>query len=175
MYHGCCSVAKSCPTLWDPMDCSTPGYPVLHYLLAWICLNSCPLSQWCYLTISSSAAPLSFCLQYFPASRSFPMSQLFASSGQSIGGSASVLSMNIQGWFPLGLMGWPPCSPRNCQESSPTSPFKSISSSAFSLLYHLALTSIHDNWKNHSFDYTLGLTIMVINGILAYNRKRLIV
>ena len=105
MYHGCCSVVKLCPTLCDPMDCSTPGSPVLHYLLAWICLNSCPLSQWCYVTISSSAAPLSFCLQYFPASRSFPMSQLFASSGRSIGGSASVLPITIQGWFPLGLMG----------------------------------------------------------------------
>ena len=105
MYHGCCSVAKPCPTLCDSVDCSTLGSPVLHYLLAWICLNSCPLSQWYYLTISSSAAPLSFCLQYFPASRSFPMSQLFTSSGQSIAASASVLPMNIKGWFPLGLMG----------------------------------------------------------------------
>ena len=57
MYHGCCSVVKLCPTLCDPMDCSTPGSPVLHYVLAWICLNSCPLSQWCYLTISSSVTP----------------------------------------------------------------------------------------------------------------------
>ena len=105
MYHGCCSVAKSCPTLCDPMDCSTPGSPVLHYLLAWICLNSCPLSQWCYLTISSSAAPFSFCLQSFPASESFPRSQLFASAGQSIGASASVFPMNIQGWFILRLTG----------------------------------------------------------------------
>ena len=105
MHHSCCSVAKPCPTLCDSVDCSTPGSPVLHYLLAWICLNSCPLSQWYYLTISSSAPPLSFCLQYFPASRSFPMSQLFTSSGQSIAASASVLPMNIKGWFPLGLMG----------------------------------------------------------------------
>ena len=64
--------------------------------------DSCPLSQWCYLTISSSAALFSFCHQSFPASRSFPMSQLFASADQSIGASASasVLPMNIQDWFP---------------------------------------------------------------------------
>ena len=71
-----------------------------------ICPSSCPLNWWCHLTILSSLA-LFFCLQFFPASRSFPMSQLFASSGQCIGASASksVLPMNIQGWFPLGLTG----------------------------------------------------------------------
>ena len=69
-----------------------------------VCSNSCPLSQWCYLTISSSAVPF-FRLQSFPASGSFPMSRLLTSGGQSIGASAStsVLPMNIQGWFPLGL------------------------------------------------------------------------
>ena len=69
--------------------------------------NSCPLSQWCYLTISSSATLFSFCLQSFPASRSFPVSRLFASGGQSTGvsASASVLPMNIQGWLPLGFTG----------------------------------------------------------------------
>ena len=66
-------------------------------------LNPCPLSWWCHPTISSSAAPLSFCLPSFPASGSFPMSQLFTSGGQSTRASASVLSINIQGWFPLGL------------------------------------------------------------------------
>ena len=67
----------------------------------------CPLSWWCHPTISSSVIPFSFCLQSFPASRSFPMIQLFASGGQSIGASAStsVLSMNIKGWFPLGWTG----------------------------------------------------------------------
>ena len=70
-------------------------------LSARVCSNSCPLSQWCYLTISSLAAPF-FCLQSFPASGSFPMSQIFISSGQSIGASASgtILLMNIQHWFP---------------------------------------------------------------------------
>ena len=66
-----------------------------------VCSNSCPLSQWTQLSISSSTALFSFCLQSFPASESFPMSQFFASRGQSIGAStsASVLPMNIQDWF----------------------------------------------------------------------------
>ena len=68
------------------------------------CSNSCPSNQWCHPTISSSVIPFSSCLQSFPASRSFPVSQFFASGGQSIGASASasVFPVNIQGWFPLG-------------------------------------------------------------------------
>jgi len=70
-----------------------------------VCSNSCPLSQWCQPTISSSVSLFSSCLQSFPASGSFPVSWLFISGGQSIGASASpsVLPMNSQGWFPLGL------------------------------------------------------------------------
>ena len=70
--------------------------------------NPCPLSQWCHLTISSSVIAFSSCPQSFPASGSFPMSQLFASSGQSIGVSAStsVLPMNTQDWSPLIWTGW---------------------------------------------------------------------
>ena len=73
-----------------------------------VCSNSCPLSQWCHPTISSPVIPFSSCLQSFPASGSFKMSQFFASGGPSIGvsASASVLPMNIQGWFCLGLTGW---------------------------------------------------------------------
>ena len=72
------------------------------------CSNSCPLSWGCHPTISSSVIPFSSRFQPFPASRSFTMSQFFASGGQSIGVSASVsvLPMNVQGWFPLGLTGW---------------------------------------------------------------------
>ena len=72
------------------------------------CSNTCPLSRWCHPTISSSVIPFSSSLQPSPASGSFPMSQFFASPGQSIGVSAStsVLPMNIQDWFPLGLTGW---------------------------------------------------------------------
>ena len=71
------------------------------------CSNSCPLSRWCHPTISSSVIPFSSCLQYFPASGSFPKSWLLASSGQSIAvsASASVLPMNTQDWFPLGWTG----------------------------------------------------------------------
>ena len=69
----------------------------------WICSNSCPLSQSCYLTISSSATPFSCCLQSFPGSGSFPMSWIFATGSQSTGASASILSVNIQDLFPLGL------------------------------------------------------------------------
>ena len=72
-----------------------------------VCSNSCPLSWWCHPTISSSVALFSSCPQSFPALGSFPISQLLASDGQSIGGwaSASALPVNIQGWFPLGLTG----------------------------------------------------------------------
>ena len=71
------------------------------------CSISCPSSQWCHPTFSSSVIPFSSCLQSSPASGSFPMSQFFTSDGQSIGASASasVLPMNIQGWWPLGLTG----------------------------------------------------------------------
>ena len=70
--------------------------------------NSCPSSWWCHPTISSSVVPFSSHLQSFPASGSFPVSQFFASDGQNIGASASasVLTMNIQYWFPLGWTGW---------------------------------------------------------------------
>ena len=117
-----------------------------------VCSNSCPLSQWCYRTILSSAFPFSFCLQSFPASGSFPMSWLFASSGQHIGASAlaSVLPMNIQSWFSLELTE----SPRDSQESSPAPQFESICSLVLSLLYGPALTSLYGYWKSHSFDYT---------------------
>ena len=89
------------------MDCSTPGLPI-HPPTPRACSNSCPSSWWCHPTISSSVVPFSSHLQSFPASGSFPMSHLFVSCGQSFGvsASASVLPMNIQGWFPLGWTGW---------------------------------------------------------------------
>ena len=103
----CCSLAQLCPTLCNPMDyiarqASCPS------LSPRVCSNSCPLSQWCHPTVSSSVAPFSSCPQSFPESGSFPMSQLFASGDQSIIASASapVLPMSIQGWFILGLTGF---------------------------------------------------------------------
>ena len=118
------------------------------------CSNSRPLSWWRHPTISSSVVPFSSHLQSFPASGSFQMSQFFTWDGQSIGvsASASVLPMNIQDWFPLGWLVGSPCSPRDSQESSPTPQIKSINSLAFSFLCSPTLTSIHDHWKNHSFN-----------------------
>ena len=116
--------------------------------------NSSPLSQWCHPTISSSVIPFSSCPQSYPTSGSFPMTQLFASDGQSIraSASASVLQMNTQNWFPEWWTAGSPCSSRDSQESSPTPQFKSINSLALSFLYSPTLTSIHDYWKNHSLD-----------------------
>ena len=105
-YPSVSSVAQLCLTLHThelqharpPCPSPTPRvYP-----------NSCPLSQWCHPTISSSVIPFSSCPQSFPASGSFPMSQLFTSGGQSIGVSAStsVLPMNTRDWSPLGWNGW---------------------------------------------------------------------
>ena len=95
--------------------------------------NSCPLSRWCHPTISSSVVPFSSCLQFFPASGSFLASQFFT----------SIL---------LDWLVWSHCSPRDSQEPSPTPQFKSINSLVLSFLYSPTLTSIHDHWKNHSFD-----------------------
>ena len=102
----CCSVTQLCLTLCDPVDCSTARLP---------CLSSSPracsntsIELVCHPTISSSVGPFSSCLQSFPTSGSFPVSQFFTSDGQRIGVSASesVLPMYIQNWFPLRLNGW---------------------------------------------------------------------
>ena len=116
-------------------------------------LNSGPLSQWCHPTISSSVVTFS-CLQSFPISGSFQMSQFFTSGGQSIGVSAStsVLPMNTQDWSPLGWTGWISLQWRDSQDSSPTPQFRSINSSVLSFLYGPTLTSIHDYWKNYILD-----------------------
>ena len=120
-----------------------------------VCSNSCPLSWWCHPTISSSVIPSSFCPQFFPVSRSFPMSSLFASGGQSIAASAStsVLPMNIQDWFPLGWTGW-----ISLQSKRPSRVFYSITvwKHRFFITKPLCgptLTSICDYWKNRGFDY----------------------
>ena len=138
--HGLQHTRLPCPSSLSPGACS----------------NSCPLSRWCHPTILSSVISFSSCLQSFPASGSFPMSWLFASGGQSIGPTTSVsaLPVNIQDWFPLGLTGLISYSPRDSQESSPTPQFKSINSLMLSFLYSPTLTSIHDHWKNHSFEET---------------------
>ena len=112
--------------------------------------DSCPLSWWCHPTISSSVVLFSSCLQSFPASGSFWMSQFFILGGQSTGvsASASVLPMNIQDWFPLGGLVGSPCSPRDSWESSPTPQFKSISSSALNFLLLF-------QWSNRCWQFDL--------------------
>ena len=129
------------------LPCPSP-YP-------WTCSNSCPLSQWCHSTISSSVIPFSFCLQSFPASRAFLMSQLFASGGQGIGASASasVLPMNILDWFPLGWTGlislpFNGLSRVFCNTTVQKHQFFEAQPS-----YGPSLTSVRDYWKNHSFNY----------------------
>ena len=104
------------------------------------CLNSCPLSQWCWPTISFSVIPISSCLQSFPESGAFPVSQFFASDGQSIGASASALPVNIQDWFPLGLTGWICLGLSRICSSTTVQKHQFFS---LSLLYSPALTSIH--------------------------------
>ena len=132
------------------MNCSTPGLPVHHQLPEFTQTHVHRVGD----AISSSVIPFSSCLQSYPASGSFLMSQLFTSSGQSIVASASVLPMNIQGWFPLGLTGLISLQSRDSQESSPAPQLETINSWALGLLYGPTLRSVHNYGKNHSFAYT---------------------
>ena len=147
------SVVHSCLTLCNPMDCSTPGFvsfTISQNLLKLMSIESMMPSNYLVLCY-----PFSSCLQSFLASGSFPMSQFFTSSGQSIGvsASASVLPMNIQDWFPLGLHGW-----ISLQFKGLSRVFSSTTSQKHEFLStqpFLWLNSpIHDYWKNHSFEYT---------------------
>ena len=146
--RNCCSVAQSCPTLCNPMDCSTPGFPVHHRHPKFI---SCPSNRWYHPTISSFVIPFSSCFQSFPASGSFPMSQLFTSGGQSIGASASasVLPMNIQNWFPLELTGLISLLSKRLK-TPPASQFEIISPLVLSPIYGPTLFMIH-YWSGLSF------------------------
>ena len=113
-----------------------------------VCSDSCPLTWWCYLIILSSAALFSFFLQSFSASGSFAISRLFTSGGRA-SASAPVLPMNIQGWFPLGMVDL------LAVQGTLKSLLQHHSSKAsilqvLSFLYGPTLTSIHDHWKNHS-------------------------
>jgi len=114
--------------------------------------NSCPLSRWCHPTISSSLVPFSSCLQSFPASGSFQMSQFCTSGGQSIGVSAStsVPPMNTQDWSPLGWTGWISLQSKGLSRVFSNSVVQKRQ--FFSFLNSPTLTSIPDYWKNHSLD-----------------------
>ena len=144
------------------MNCSVPGFPVLHYLPEFLKFMSIELMMPSNHLISSFVALSSSCPQSFPESESFPVSWLFTYGGQSIGASASVLPMNIKGWLTglnqlsigrrIYMSVWHSGCPKDSQESCPTPQFESINSLALSLLYGPTLTSVHDYWKNHSFD-----------------------
>ena len=149
----CSSVAKSCPTLCNPMDCSTPDSLVLHYFPEFAQTHV----HWVGDPIQPSHPLLS------PSPPAFNLSQhqgLFQRVGSSYQ-VAKVLECQLEhqsfqwifrtDFLSDGMVG-SPCRPRDSQESSPTPQFKSINSSALSFLYSPALTSIHDYWKNHSFD-----------------------
>ena len=114
--------------------------------------NSCPLSQWCHPTVSSSVVPFSSRLQSFPASGSFPMSQFFTSGDQSIGVSASawVLSVNIQDWFPLGWTSW-------ISLQSPRV-FSNTNSSEVSILWHSAFFIVQFSHPYMTTGKTIALT-----------------
>ena len=145
------SVTQSCQTLCNLMDCSMPCL-LIHRQLPELAQTHVRWVRWCHLILCH---PLLSCHQSFQASGSFQMSQFFISDGQTIGASvsASVLPMNVQDWFPLGLTGLITLQFKGLfQESFPTPQFKSINPSALSFLYSPTLRSIHDFWKNHSFD-----------------------
>ena len=146
----CCSVTQLCPTL-QPYGLQHTRLP-RPTLSPGVCSNSCPLSWWCHPTISSSVVPF-FCPQSFPASQSFPATQLFTSDGQSIGASASasVLPMNIQGCFPLGLTGLISLQSKGLSRVSSSTTIQEYQ--FFGAQPSLWSNSpVHDYWKNHSFD-----------------------
>ena len=143
----CCSVARSCLTLWDPMDCSTTGFPVFHHLpdLAQTLVHCVgDAVQPSHFLLSPLFPPSIFpCIKVFSNELSLPIRRLQHQSFQWI--------FRID--FLWDWLVWSPCSPRDSQESSPALQFKSINFSALNLFYGPTLTSVHDYWKNHSFDY----------------------
>ena len=144
------SVAQSCPTLCDPMNRSMPDLASITNSLS-ITNSQSSLRLTSIESVMPSShlilcRPLLLRPQSLPESESFPMTQLFAWGGQRTGVSA------LASFLPKKSQGWSPCSPRDSQESSPTPQFKSINSSALSLVHSPTLTSIHDHRKNHSLD-----------------------
>ena len=147
----CCSVTKSCPTLCNAMNHSTPGFPVLHYVLAFAQIHSIELVMLSNHLIL--CCPFLLLPSIFLASRSFPVSRLYASGGQTTGASASesVIPMNIQGWFPLEFIDWS-LHPRDSQESSPIPQFKSINP------WHSAFFMVHLSHPYITTGETMALT-----------------
>ena len=158
----CCWVAKLCLTLCDPINWSTPGFPVLHHLpefaqthVHWVG-DAIQSSHPSVTPSHPSVARFFSCPPPFPASEYFPMSRLFVSGGQSIGASAlaSVFLMNIQGWFPVGLTGSISLWFKGLSRIfSSTTVQKHQFLGTQPSLYGPTHTSAHDYWKNHTFDY----------------------
>ena len=147
------SVQFSCSVVYDSLQPHTLQYgdfPVHHHQPY---SDSCPSCQWCHSTISSSVIPFSH-LQSFPASGSFPMSQFFASGGQSTGASASTsfLSVNNQDWFSLGLTGWISLQSKGLLRVFSNTTVQKDQFLGAQLYLWPTLTSVHDYWKNHNFD-----------------------
>ena len=138
------------------------------------CSNSHPLSQWCNPTILFSIVPFSSCLQPFPASGSFPMTQFFALGGQSIGDSASIsiLPRNIQNWS-LGWTGWISFQSKGLSRVFSNTTVRKHQSSVLSFLYTPTLTSIHDHWKNHSL--TTWIFVGKVMSLLFNKLSRLVI
>ena len=146
------SVAQLCSTLWDPMNCTHQDSLSITNCRGFLKLMS--TDWWQHPAISSSVLPFSSCLQSFHASRSFQMSQLFSSGGQSIGVSAStsILPMNTQDWSPLGWTGWVSLQSKGVSRVFSKTTVQKHQYSVLSFLYSPTLTSIYDYWKNHSLD-----------------------
>ena len=144
---GSCSVTQSYLTLCVPHALQHTRLPCPSLTLR-VCSNSCSLNWWCHPNISSSFVHFC-CLQSFPASGSFQMSQFFTSDGQNIGVSASssVLPMNIQGWFHLELTGLISLLSKGLSRAFSNTTVQSINYLALSHLYGPTLTSIHDYGK----------------------------
>ena len=126
----------------------------LSFTIPGVCSNSCSLIWWCHPIILSSAVPFSSCLQSFPGSGSFLMSQLFTSGGQSIGtsASASILPMNIQDWSPLRGTGWISLQSKGLSRVFSNTTVQKHQFFGAQLFNSATLMSVHDYWKTHSFD-----------------------
>ena len=158
MYICCCLVAKLYQTL-QPHGLQHARLPCPS-LFPGVCSNPCPLSQWCYPTILPSVTRFSSCLLSFPLSGSFPVRQFFASGGQSTGAytSASVLPVNILGWFSLGLTDFISLQSYGLSRVFSSTTIQKHQFFALSLLYGPTLKSICDYWKN------IVLTIWTLAG-----------
>ena len=150
MLCGCCSVAQTCPTLCDLMDFCMPGFPVLHHILE--------LAQTHVHWVSDASNHLVLCCPLLLLPSIFPIVRVFSNEltlhlrwPKYWSFNFSISPSNEYSGLISFRIDWSPCSPRDSQESSPIPQFKSMNFSVFSLLCP-TLTSIHDYWKNHTFD-----------------------